>query len=55
MKIDFRRLLVGVLAGSIVARLYDSFTKRIQHEDRNLHEALVIFAILIGMLALREN
>ena len=55
MKIDFRRLLVGVLAGSIVARLYDSFTKRIQHEDRNLHEALVIVAILIGMLALREN
>lgn len=53
MKIDFRKLLIGVLIGSVLSRLYDSFTKRIQHEDRNLHEALVIVAILVFMVALK--
>ncbi len=55
MRINLSKLLLGVLAGSIIARLYDGFTEKIQHENRHFHEALVILGIVIILLALREN
>jgi hypothetical protein len=55
MRINISQLLLGVLAGSVIARLYEGFTERIQHENRHLHETLVIIGIMIILLALREN
>lgn len=55
MKFDFRKLLIGVLGASILSRLYDGFKERIHHEDRNMHEALFIAAIILLVMSIPEN
>lgn len=55
MRFNFKRILIGVLIASVASRTYDSFTRRINHEDRNLHEALILVSLFLILWRLPGN
>lgn len=55
MRFNVSRILIGVIIASVASRFYDNFTKRLEHEDKNFHEGLIILAILLIMWKAPEN
>jgi len=55
MRFNLKRIFIGVILASVASRMYDGFRSRIEHEDRNLHEALIILAVFLILWKLPEN
>lgn len=55
MKFDFKKILLGVLAASVISRIYDNITVNMNHENRNMHEALMLIAIFAIILNIPDS
>jgi hypothetical protein len=55
MRFNYKRILIGVLIASVASRAYDSFNKRLEHKDRNLHEGLVLISVFLILWRLPGN